>query len=316
MPLLRRLWAAVPTLLLALQLLCFAAVRGDPADVLPWAWIFESVTVCLLALQLRPAAAIALSIFFSLSVPLSSWLFTGGVSQLVLSNTPLRLSNVVFVVLLIGVRDRLSQLYEAEAETRTAAEQRARSSAEAGERVRFSRFVHDEVLSVLTAAQLFSGKPPPELQADAAGTIRALAVGRRPGSLTGARRVDAQQAVEQLRIRFARLAPTATTVVEVDSAPVDADAVEALGEAAAEAVRNAVRHADAQHISVRLTIRDQSIDISVTDDGTGFEPASVPSERLGIRQSIIARVLEIGGRAEVASAPGRGTEVRLSWTTP
>ncbi|AZZ42524.1 hypothetical protein C0Z11_09785 [Acidipropionibacterium jensenii] len=314
---LRRLWTAIPSLQFLLQALSFAAVRGNPADVMPWVWTLESTTVCLLVLQLRRVAAVTVSIVFSLSVPLSSWLFTGGVSQLVLSNTPVRLTNVLFVVLLIGVRHRLSSLFEVETEARMAADRRALSAAETRQRARFSRFVHDEVLSVLTAAQLFSGTPPPELRAEAAATIRALAV-ERPSAAEDARAVDpvdSKEAGERLRARIARLAPTAVVHLEADHMPIDAGAVETLGDAAAEAVRNAFRHSGGDHLSVRVTILEQSVDISVRDDGIGFDVNSIPPERLGVRQSIFVRVREIGGHAEVLSSLGHGTEVRLSWTT-
>lgn len=312
MRLLRGLWVAVPALLIALQLLSFGTVRGDPAEVLPWIWLLESVSVCLLTLQLRPVAAVAAGFASSLSVPLSAWIFTGGVSQLVLSNAPLRLSNIVLIALAIGARQRLARLHEAEAEASAAAERLARSAAEAEERARFSRFVHDDVLSVLTAAGLFRGAPPAELRAEAAATIGALAAER--VSASGERPTDSLQAAELLRARLARLAPAAQIAVEADGLPVEANAIEQLGEATAEAVRNAVRHSRAHRIAVRLGILDGAIEISVIDDGIGFDASTVPDERLGVRQSIVARVSEAGGRARIASAPDEGTEVRLSWT--
>ena len=40
-------------------------------------------------------------------------------------------------------------------------------------------------------------------------------------------------------------------------------------------------------------------------------PTQTPEDRLGVRRSIIDRMERHGGRAEVRSAPGEGTEVRL-----
>ena len=46
------------------------------------------------------------------------------------------------------------------------------------------------------------------------------------------------------------------------------------------------------------------------DDGQGFDPGSTV-EGIGLSRSIRGRVSEVGGRVEVVSAPGHGTEVLL-----
>ena len=75
-----------------------------------------------------------------------------------------------------------------------------------------------------------------------------------------------------------------------------------------EALHNALRHARAQHIRVRLT--DDGIE--VTDDGVGFEPEKpeLRSRHLGLT-SMEERAREFGGTIEIRSAPGAGTTVRL-----
>ena len=50
----------------------------------------------------------------------------------------------------------------------------------------------------------------------------------------------------------------------------------------------------------------------VRDRGPGFEPASVPADRRGVRESIVGRMERAGGRAEVRSTPWVGTEVSLT----
>ena len=42
-------------------------------------------------------------------------------------------------------------------------------------------------------------------------------------------------------------------------------------------------------------------------------PDAVPTERMGMRGSILGRVRGVGGAAAVASSPTTGTEVRISW---
>jgi signal transduction histidine kinase len=51
--------------------------------------------------------------------------------------------------------------------------------------------------------------------------------------------------------------------------------------------------------------------VFIRDRGPGFDPASVPGDRRGVRDSIVGRMERHGGRARVTSAPGGGTEVEL-----
>ncbi len=78
-----------------------------------------------------------------------------------------------------------------------------------------------------------------------------------------------------------------------------------------EALQNALRHAEAAHVVVRLR-RDG---IEVADDGIGFEPdrAELRSRHLGLT-SMEERARELGGRLEVTSKLGLGTTVRLELT--
>ncbi|MGC9336296.1 MAG: GAF domain-containing protein, partial [Anaerolineae bacterium] len=81
-----------------------------------------------------------------------------------------------------------------------------------------------------------------------------------------------------------------------------------------EALLNARRHAAAGHISVTLAIGGTEATITVADDGRGFDPATAADhgDHFGLR-IMRARAARIGGRVEIASAPGRGTRVTLSW---
>jgi signal transduction histidine kinase len=58
------------------------------------------------------------------------------------------------------------------------------------------------------------------------------------------------------------------------------------------------------------------LQVVVRDRGSGFDPARVEAERLGLRRSITERTAECGGQASVRSAPGKGTEVSLCWPAP
>jgi signal transduction histidine kinase len=81
---------------------------------------------------------------------------------------------------------------------------------------------------------------------------------------------------------------------------------------AQEALANAIRHANAEHVRVQLQRRDGGLVLEVADDGAGFEPdaAGLRSRRLGLT-SMEERARRLRGRLAIDSAPGEGTTVRL-----
>ncbi len=52
--------------------------------------------------------------------------------------------------------------------------------------------------------------------------------------------------------------------------------------------------------------------VFVRDRGAGFDPETIDGHRHGVRGSIVGRMQRHGGRAVLRSAPGEGTEVRLT----
>lgn len=86
-----------------------------------------------------------------------------------------------------------------------------------------------------------------------------------------------------------------------------------LAAAAREAMLNAARHAGGE-ISVYIEGRDVGVDVFIRDRGAGFALETVPSDRLGVRQSIIGRMRRAGGSGVVRSSDS-GTEVHLAIST-
>jgi len=82
-----------------------------------------------------------------------------------------------------------------------------------------------------------------------------------------------------------------------------------------EALLNARRHAQAEHITVCLEKRGAEAIVTVEDDGRGFNP-EVPSvdgnSHFGLR-IMRARAARVGGRMMIDSTPGHGTRVILTW---
>jgi signal transduction histidine kinase len=177
------------------------------------------------------------------------------------------------------------------------------------------RQLHDTVLSTLTmvAAGAFAG-PSPALAAQAARDLRVLqgladapvpaAEAGGPASLT-----DLRPELERAAASTADLAVRLRLVpVELPS-PVADQLVACVG----EALRNIERHAGTSQAEVTVTGGTGWAEIRIADRGHGFDPVAVPASRRGIRESITARMLAVGGRSAIASRPGSGTTVTVSW---
>ena len=100
-------------------------------------------------------------------------------------------------------------------------------------------------------------------------------------------------------------------VVAVGDADLDARG-EALVAAAREAMVNAAKFGGGSPVDVYAEALDGDLQVYVRDRGPGFAPDEVPADRRGVRESIVGRMARHGGRAEIHSAPGAGTEVELT----
>jgi signal transduction histidine kinase/phage shock protein PspC (stress-responsive transcriptional regulator) len=99
-------------------------------------------------------------------------------------------------------------------------------------------------------------------------------------------------------------------VVMVGDAPMN-PTLTALVRAAREAMVNAAKHSDAPRIDVYAEVDPARVEVFVRDRGVGFDPDHVGEDRLGVRRSIYERMERHGGKADIRSTPGEGTEVHL-----
>jgi hypothetical protein len=74
-------------------------------------------------------------------------------------------------------------------------------------------------------------------------------------------------------------------------------------------LENVLRHSGTDSAEIIVSASDDAITWTVNDAGHGFDPASIGSDRLGLRSSVFRRVESVGGVVKVWSAPGRGTSV-------
>jgi hypothetical protein len=75
------------------------------------------------------------------------------------------------------------------------------------------------------------------------------------------------------------------------------------------ALENVLRHSGTDSAEIIVSASDDAITWTVNDAGHGFDPASIGSDRLGLRSSVFRRVESVGGVVKVWSAPGSGTSV-------
>lgn len=84
----------------------------------------------------------------------------------------------------------------------------------------------------------------------------------------------------------------------------------AMCDAVREALRNAVKHAEASEVVLRVEERDGGIAVVARDHGRGFDVRDRPPS-FGISESIVGRLAEVGGHGAVDSRPGHGTRVTM-----
>lgn len=79
-----------------------------------------------------------------------------------------------------------------------------------------------------------------------------------------------------------------------------------------EAIANAIRHARAKTINVRIEFREESLSLLVSDDGQGFDATNPPSSEGGFGLiGMQERAALLSGELKIRSAPEKGTEVYL-----
>jgi len=204
--------------------------------------------------------------------------------------------------------------------------ERSRELTIAEERSRLAHELHDAVsqklfslrLTAQAAAALVDRDPSRakgELQqvaalaAEAADELRAAVVELRPAALDE----DGLVATLRTHVQVLDRAHTArVTFVSHGVRALPAAQEEAVLRVAQEALHNALRHSDAEHVCVVVDRRGGGAVLRVTDDGSGFDPTTV--RRAGRHLGLVSmrdRASGVGGTLTVESAPGKGTTIEL-----
>jgi nitrate/nitrite-specific signal transduction histidine kinase len=207
------------------------------------------------------------------------------------------------------------------------------------ERSRLARELHDAVTQTLFSASLIAEILPELWEADpdegrelldelkqlsrgALAEMRTLLLELRPAALVEANLADLLRQLAEAVTGREGVPVEVTIEGQCRLAP---DVHVALYRIAQEALNNVVKHAQADHVKVvfkcvstvpprsvpfEWDVQRGQVELCICDDGRGFDPSDVPSDRLGLG-IIRERAQSIGAALEIGTLPGRGTQIRV-----
>lgn len=175
------------------------------------------------------------------------------------------------------------------------------------ERAELAARVHDSVLQTLTLIQRNADDPRAVHRYARRQERNLRELLYRPAAATGQFSSALEAKAAEVEDRYG---VTIETVV-VGDCPLD-ERVSAIVEAATEAMVNAAKSSGVDEFDVFAEVEAAEVTVFVRDRGIGFDLAAVGPQRAGIRESIVGRMQRAGGAATVRTAPGAGTEVKLS----
>ncbi|MBI5029783.1 MAG: GAF domain-containing protein [Chloroflexi bacterium] len=210
--------------------------------------------------------------------------------------------------------------------------ERAQELAVMQERNRLARDLHDAVTQTLFSATLIADALPSSWESDpsegrqllkelrqlsrgALAEMRTLLLELRPTALIETKLGDLLRQLGEAAM--GRTGLSVSVQVESDS-KLPPEAHIALYRIAQEALNNVLKHSRAAHVVMNLNCilgrnhQVQVVELTIRDDGRGFDVNQVSSSRLGLA-SMRERAQAIGAELSVDSHPGRGAEIKVVW---
>ncbi len=235
------------------------------------------------------------------------------------------LSALIAALLFVQVRARI-RVEGVATELRAACEDLQRVQ---NERERIGRDLHDGAIQSLYGFQLALGQLEraqtrnPNTARDILrecrtaldaliAELRTFIVQHLPGDEDPNRLADASAALQQLVHRFQTAANVPIELMLKDSPPTPLTLAQQmhLRQIAQEAISNSLRHSRARHIRVALLRQKRHLELSVTDDGVGFDSAQSQGG-FGLA-NMQGRAVQLGAALRIDSQPGSGTKVLLN----
>jgi signal transduction histidine kinase len=199
-------------------------------------------------------------------------------------------------------------------------EARRRESVRQRER-RAIALIHDTVLNdlavIINGPAALDDRARDRLRADVATLARGVSgddgsgssSGKRSGSLDTKFHDELLAIVSDVQWRGLTVEVTGASDVVLRMTPESAAA--GLG-AVRACLENVLLHSGASTADIVLGATAEAATVMIIDGGGGFDLLAVPSDRLGLRSSVIERVEATGGSVRIWSTPGRGTSVLIS----
>jgi signal transduction histidine kinase len=202
--------------------------------------------------------------------------------------------------------------------------------AEESERRRIAGELHDEIGQSLTALKLNlkavirSPRAPAsalrltesvDLVDRTIGQIRDLSLDLRPSLLDDLGLVPALRSKVGSLARWSGIEMSFAGASEIGRQ--DPEVETACYRIAQEALTNVARHSGARKVRVELEVSGLDLRLTIHEDGAGFDvEAAMAKAKSGVSLGLLGmreRALLVGGRLEITSEPGRGTEVRATF---
>jgi two-component system nitrate/nitrite sensor histidine kinase NarX len=195
------------------------------------------------------------------------------------------------------------------------------------ERQRLARNLHDAINQSLFSAGLIAEVLPRlwdrdqaearrsledlrKLTRGAMAEMRALLAELRPSTLTDAELGDL---LRLLGNAFTGRTNVPAKVTVVGHGVLPADVQVAIYRVCQEALNNVAKHASASRVEIDLKHEDTAIELSIRDDGQGFDPERTASGHYGLSM-MHERAEGVGARLSITSLPGHGTELTIHWS--
>jgi PAS domain S-box-containing protein len=204
--------------------------------------------------------------------------------------------------------------------------EKAAQDAVTAERTRLARELHDAVTQTLFSTTLIADVLPEiwalnpdegrhrleeirQLTRGALAEMRTLLVELRPNALV---EVPLPTLLRQLSEALAGRSRMTIQLSAEGEHKLPPDVQVGLYCLAQEALNNVVKHAKASQVVVSLRCHDESVRLTVADNGIGFDPSTVTADHLGLK-IMRERAEAIGAKLSVYSEPGEGTQISIIW---
>jgi two-component sensor histidine kinase len=312
-------------LLYLVALITWPALMRDPSAALdgkPWLWYVCTVATSYAAIAFPLWWAAAYTVIAPVIYGVLRILPSGGSADVLLASLDavyaILLGQVVLIII-FTLRQATATVDVAQSNALRKYGAAVRQHATEVERVEVDSIVHDSVLTTLLAAA--AARTPKEAELAARMARNAIARLNDAGVVGVGDETVIPFARLSRRIREAAAAFAGPfTIVEddIDFLTVPVHASDALYSATVQAMVNSMQHAGATDAPLERTLTMRSnlqggCTIEIADTGVGFDPALVPSERLGLRISIMERVTSAGGSVVLRTSPGSGTKITIDW---